>query len=191
MIIWEPLHCNIPPQSTAIFTKFTIDKNQRGISLVSANEYSTVFAKFNKDHSATRKEFAELTLIVIQISVVSGESTLCAVALKLDGRAITANICSRIYEIELVLRPAWKPAQIFRAIFPWSFPWETRLSTGRISVFRVFVTHPRPRGTPSFGGIPLPWPCINRSFPGTTFLALGTTVPVTANLSNLPQLRSP
>lgn len=64
-------------------------------------------------------------------------------------------------------------------------PCETRLSTGGFSVFHVYVTRDCPaehvlcwQGASFF-----PWLCINWSFLGT-FLALGTTVPVTANLSN-------
>lgn len=64
-------------------------------------------------------------------------------------------------------------------------PCETRLSTGRFSVFHVYVIRDCPaehvlcwQGTSFF-----PWLCINWSFL-RTFLALGTTVPVTANLSN-------
>lgn len=145
------------------------------------NKYSTVFAKFNKDHSATKKEFIIYAHCYSDFGSI--EFTLCAVALKLDGRVITANIW--IYEmaqVELVTRrgnPHKSSAPSF--LGP---PWETR--NQRFPCVRNSALAPRntfPWTASLFRGHASTDPSSR-----TTFLALGTTVPVTANLSNLPQL---
>lgn len=160
-------------------------------TLVSINKYSTIFAKFNKDHSATRKEFAEFTLIVIQISVYRAYSRfvpLLSSWMDAPLRQIFATQSTR-WPVKFVLRLAWKPAQTFRATFPWLFLG----NSGRNQRFPCVRNSPLvPRNTflwtakwhPSSVAMHQP------ILPRTTFLALGTTVPVTANLSNLPQLRS-
>lgn len=130
-----------------------------------------------------RKKFAQFTLTVIQISN-SIEFTLCAVAFKLDGRVITANIW--IYEmaqVELVTRRE-NPHKSSAAPSFLGPSWETR--NQRFPCVRNSPLAPRnifPWTASLFHGHALTDPSSR-----TTFLALGTTVPVTANLSNLPQL---
>lgn len=130
-----------------------------------------------------RKKFAQFTLTVIQISN-SIEFTLCAVAFKLDGRVITANIW--IYEmaqVELVTRrgnPHKSSAPSF--LGP---PWETR--NQRFPCVRNSALAPR-NTFPWTASLFLRGHASTDPSSRTTFLALGTTVPVTANLSNLPQL---